>query len=54
MKEQGFVSVRDLIYDQQTTKYHARKLLEELSTGKQPKLYRVKAGRIFLYKRYGK
>jgi len=54
MEEQGFVTVRDLIYDQQTTKYHARKLLEELSTGKQPKLYRIKVGRIFLYKRYGK
>jgi hypothetical protein len=54
MNEQGFVTVRDLIYDMQTTKYHARKLLEELSTGSQPKLYRVKAGHTFLYKRYGK
>ncbi len=54
VKEQGYVTVRDLRVDQNTTKYHARKLLEELATGDQPKLYRQKVGRAFVYKRFGK
>lgn len=54
VKEQGFVTVHDVQYDQNTTKYHARKLLEELSSGDQPKLYRVKVGHNYIYKRYGK
>lgn len=54
VSEQGFVTVSDLQYDKSTTEYHARKLLEELSTGDQPKLFRVKLGHSYIYKRYGK
>jgi nucleoid DNA-binding protein len=53
VKEQGFVTIRDVQYDLGTTNYHARKLLEELTVGPQPKLYRVRVGHSYVYKRYG-
>ena len=52
--EMGFVTVRNVERDQNTTSYHARKLLEDLCKGDQPKLYREKVGHTILYKRFGK
>ena len=53
-EEKGFVTVRDVQYDLSTTNYHARKLLEDLCKGSQPKLYREQIGRIYVYKRFGR
>lgn len=54
VKEKGFVTVRDVQYDQNTTNYHARKLLEDLCAGDQPKLYKEMVGHSYIYKRFGK
>lgn len=54
VKEKGYVTVRDIEVDQSTTKYHARKLLENLCEGSQPKLYRELIGHTYVYKRFGK
>ena len=54
VKEKGYVTVRDVECDQNTTNYHARKLLEALCAGDQPKLYKEPVGHSYIYKRYGK
>lgn len=54
VKEKGFVTVREVECELDTTNYHARKLLEGLCSGEQPKLYREKVGHAFVYKRFGK
>lgn len=54
VKEKGFVTVRNVERELDTTNYHARKLLEELCSGEQPKLYREMAGHAYVYKRFGK
>lgn len=52
VSEKGFVTVKDVECDQNTTNYHARKLLEGLCTGKQPKLYKEMVGHAYIYKRF--
>lgn len=54
IEEKGYVTVRDVECDKDTTKYHARKLLEQLCEGKQPKLYKELVGHSYIYKRFGK
>ena len=54
VKEKGYVTVRDVECDQSTTNYHARKLLEDLCKGDQPKLYKEMVGHSYIYKRFGK
>ena len=54
VKEKGYVTVRDVESDQDTTNYHARKLLEGLCDGDQPKLYKEMVGHSYIYKRFGK
>jgi len=54
VSEKGYVTVRDVQTDLDTTNYHARRLLEELCVGDQPKLYRKMAGHAYLYRRFGK
>lgn len=54
VKEKGYVTVRDVEVDKDTTNYHARKLLEDLCKGSQPKLYREQVGHTYVYKRFGK
>lgn len=54
VKEKGYVTVRDVECDQDTTNYHARKLLEGLCDGDQPKLYKEMVGHSYIYKRFGK
>ena len=54
IKEHGYVTVRHVERDQNTTKYHARKLLEDLCKGDQPKLYKETVGHSYIYKRFGK
>jgi len=54
VKEHGFVTVRDVECDLSTTNYHARKLLEDLCKGDQPKLYKEMVGHSYIYKRFGK
>lgn len=54
VKKKGHVTVRDVVICQNTTNYHARKLLEDLCKGEQPKLYREMIGHSYIYKRFGK
>ena len=54
VKEKGYVTVRDVECDKDTTNYHARKLLEDLCKGDQPKLYKELVGHSYIYKRFGK
>lgn len=54
MKERGGVVVKDVCRKYATTVNHARKLLNSLCEGSQPKLYREKVGATYFYKRWGK
>lgn len=54
VSEKGFVTIRNVERDHSTTPYYARKMLEDLCRGEQPKLYREKVGHTILYKRFGK
>jgi len=54
IKEKGYLTVRNVERDQNTTNYHARKLLEDLCKGDQPKLYKETVGHSYIYKRFGK
>ena len=54
VKRKGFVTVRDLRMEYDTTRYQAQQLLSSLCEGDQPKLYREKAGSTYLYRRWGK